>query len=321
VNAKPKKLPKLRLTVTALPAILPFRAGSRVSAPLGVQCCALATRRSRVICYQIAKSAVQENHELSTISADISDGVSANPQVENATGRTAAGQSVQNTILLQIPDNEFEAIQPHLKFIPLELATCLHREHEFIRAVYFMNRGIVSMLVETDDGRSVEVGVCGREDMVGLGLAAGLERLTHSVIVQVPGDGFQVDAQTLRRVLHSSPGLWRILVLRLGIRAAQLEQNAACNRLHNVRQRLARWLLVTHDLLDSDVIQTTHEFLSKMIGTDRPTVSVAVAELEREGILEHRRGSIVILDREKLERQSCACYGAIKQFSRELGIS
>jgi CRP-like cAMP-binding protein len=321
VNAKPKKLPKLRLTVTALPAILALRAASRVSAPLAVQYWALAVRRSRVICYQIAKSAVQENHELSTISADISDGVSANPQVENATGRTAAGQSVQNTILLQIPDNEFEAIQPHLKFIPLELATCLHREHEFIRAVYFMNRGIVSMLVETDDGRSVEVGVCGREDMVGLGLAAGLERLTHSVIVQVPGDGFQVDAQTLRRVLHSSPGLWRILVLRLGIRAAQLEQNAACNRLHNVRQRLARWLLVTHDLLDSDVIQTTHEFLSKMIGTDRPTVSVAVAELEREGILEHRRGSIVILDREKLERQSCACYGAIKQFSRELGIS
>jgi CRP-like cAMP-binding protein len=321
VNAEAAETPKTLPRRDGAAAILTFGAGSRVSAPLGVQCCALAMRRSRVICYQIAKSAVQENHELSAVSADISDGVSANPQVEKVAGRTAAGQSVQNTILLQIPDNEFEEIQPHLKFIPLELATCLHREHEFIRAVYFMNRGIASMLVETDDGRSVEVGVCGREDMIGLGLAAGLERLTHSVIVQVPGDGFQVDAQTLRRVLHSSPELWRILVLRLGIRAAQLEQNAACNRLHNVRQRLARWLLVTHDLLDSDVIQTTHEFLSKMIGTDRPTVSVAVAELEREGILEHRRGSIVILDREKLERQSCACYGAIKQFSRELGIS
>ena len=88
---------------------------------------------------------------------------------------------MQNTILLQIPDNEFEAIQPHLKFIPLELATCLHRERELIRAVYFMNRGIASMLVETDDGRSVEVGVCGREDMIGLGLAAGLETLACDV--------------------------------------------------------------------------------------------------------------------------------------------
>jgi CRP-like cAMP-binding protein len=162
--------------------------------------------------------------------------------------------------------------------------------------------------------------VCGREDMVGLGLAAGLQRLTHSVIVQVPGDGFQVEGQAMRRILNSSPELRRILILRLGVRSAQLEQNAACNRLHNVRQRLARWLLVTHDLLDSNVIQTTHEFLSKMIGTDRPTVSVAVAELEREGILEHRRGSIVILDRQKLEHQSCGCYAAIKQFSNELGV-
>ena len=321
MNAEAAETPKTPPHRDGAAALLPLRAGFRDPAPLGVQYWALATRPSRVICYQIAKSALQENHELSAVSADISDGVSANPQVENVAERSAAGQPVQNTILLQIPDNEFAAIQPHLKFIPLELATCLHRERELIRAVYFMNRGIASMLVETDDGRSVEVGVCGREDMIGLGLAAGLERLTHSVIVQVPGDGFQVDAQTLRRVLNSSPELWRVLVLRLGIRAAQLEQNAACNRLHNVRQRLARWLLVTHDLLDSDVIQTTHEFLSKMIGTDRPTVSVAVAELEREGILEHRRGSIVILDREKLERQSCACYGAIKQFSRELGIS
>lgn len=247
--------------------------------------------------------------------------MSANPQVEKVAERTAAGQAVHNTILLQIPDNEFESIQSYLKFVPLELATCLHREREPIRTVYFMNRGIASMLVETDDGRSVEVGVCGREDMIGLGLVAGLERLIHSVIVQVPGDGFQIDGQTMKRVLNSSPELRRILVLRLGIRSAQLEQNAACNRLHNVRQRLARWLLVTYDLLDSNVVRTTHEFLSKMIGTDRPTVSVAVAELEREGILEHRRGSIVILDRQKLESQSCGCYGTIKQFGAELGVS
>ena len=247
--------------------------------------------------------------------------MSANPQVENIAERTAAGQAVQNAILLRIPEGEFEAVQPYLKFVPLDLATCLHREHDTIHEVYFMNRGIVSMLVETDDGRSVEVGVCGREDMVGLGLVAGVERLTHTVIVQVPGDGFQIDAQHMKRLLNSAPELRRILVLRLGIRAAQLEQNAACNRLHNVRQRLARWLLVTHDLLDSNVIQTTHEFLSKMIGTDRPTVSVAVADLERDGIVEHRRGSIVILDRQKLERQSCACYATIRQFGAELGIS
>jgi len=247
--------------------------------------------------------------------------VNAKPQVENVAERIVAGQSVQNTILLRIPDSEFEAIQPHLKFVPLPIATCLQREREVIRAAYFMNRGLASMLVETDDGRSVEVGVCGREDMVGLALAAGLDTFTHSVIVQVPGDGFEINGQTMRRILTSTPELRRMLVLRLGIRSAQLEQNAACNRLHNVKQRLARWLLVSHDLLDSDVIRTTHEFLSKMIGTDRPTVSVAVAELEREGVIEHVRGAIHIVHRQNLERQTCECYAAVKQFNAELGLA
>jgi CRP-like cAMP-binding protein len=232
----------------------------------------------------------------------------------------ASGQAVQNTILLQIPDREFETIQPHLKFMPLELSSCLQREHDAIRSVYFMNRGIASMLVQTADGRSVEVGVCGRDDMVGLALAAGLETFTHTVIVQVPGDGFLIEGAVMKRVLASAPELRRMLMLRLGVRLAQLEQNAACNRLHNVRQRLARWLLLTHDRLQSNVLYTTHEFLSKMIGTDRPTVSVAVAELEQEGIIGHTRGSILITDRPRLEQQSCECYAAIQKFNAELGL-
>lgn len=246
--------------------------------------------------------------------------VTTNLQIKNADERIAAGQAVQNTILLQIPDAEFEAIQPHLKFTALELDSCLQREHEAVGSVYFMNRGIASMLVQTADGRSVEVGVCGREDMVGLAFAAGLDVFTHSVIMQVPGDAFQIEGAAMRRVLATAPELKRMLVLRLGIRLAQLEQNAACNRLHNVRQRLARWLLVTHDRLQSDVIRTTHDFLSKMIGTDRPTVSVAVAELESEGIIGHTRGSIVIMNRPKLERQACECYAAIQKFNSELGL-
>ncbi len=242
-------------------------------------------------------------------------------QFEHADERIAGGQAVQNTILLQIPEQEFEAIQPHLKYMALGLASCLQREHEAIRSVYFMNRGIASMLVQTADGRSVEVGACGREDMVGLALAAGLDIFTHTVIMQVPGDGFQIEGAAMRRVLASAPELKRVLTLRLGIRLAQLEQNAACNRLHNVKQRMARWLLVTHDRLQSDVLHTTHEFLSKMIGTDRPTVSVAVAELESEGIIGHTRGSIVIMSRQKLEGQACECYAAIQRFNHELGLT
>ena len=242
-------------------------------------------------------------------------------QIENGTERLANGRTVRNTILLRLPEEEFEAIQPHLHFVPLSLSTCLLREHETIDSVYFMNRGIASMLVETDDGRSVEVGVSGREDMVGLTLAAGLDIFPHNVIVQVPGDGFQVDSAVIRRAMESLPGLRRILVRQLGIRSLQFAQNAACNRLHNIRQRLARWLLVTHDRLDSDVITTTHDFLSKMIGTDRPTVSVAVAEFEREGLITRSRGAIQIVNRAGLEEQSCVCYRVFKQFNAELGLT
>jgi CRP-like cAMP-binding protein len=246
--------------------------------------------------------------------------VSTHPQLETASERTAHGKTVRNTILLRLPDHEFEAIQPYLRFTLLGLATCLQREQETIDTVYFMNRGIASMLIETDDGRSVEVGVSGREDMVGLPLVAGLDSHPHSIIVQVAGDGFQVDSDVMRRAISSLPELRRILVRQLGIRSEQFAQNAACNRLHNVRQRLARWLLVTLDRIDSNLITTTHDFLSKMIGTDRPTVSVAMADLERDGIITRSRGSILVINRELLERQSCKCYAAFKQFNVELGL-
>src|SRR5215472_6690055 len=165
------------------------------------------------------------------------------------------------------------------------------------------------MMVETPDGKSVEVGVVGREDMIGLPIAAGLDEFTHSVVVQVPGDGFRVQADAMRQTLGSSPELNRLLLRRLAIRSVELAQNAACNRLHDAKQRLARWLLLIHDRLDSDVIRTTHDFLSKMVGTNRPTVTLAVRDLERDGIIERSRASISIKDRGKLEQQSASAIG------------
>jgi len=124
----------------------------------------------------------------------------------------------------------------------------------------------------------------------------------------------------MRQALASSPELSRLLLRRLAIRSVQLAQNAACNRLHDAKQRLARWLLLIHDRLDSDVIRTTHDFLSKMVGTNRPTVTLAVKDIEQDGILERSRPSISIKDRAKLEQQSCECYQVFKAFNSELGL-
>ena len=155
---------------------------------------------------------------------------------------------------------------------------------------------------------------------VGLPLAAGLEEFTHSVVIQVPGDGFRVKGPILKRLLPSMPVLKQLLLRRLAIRSIEHAQNAACNRLHNIKQRLARWLLATHDRIDSDLIRTTHDFLSKLVGSDRPSVTIAVAELERNGVIERGRASISINNRRKLEKQSCRCYSVFKMFNAELGL-
>ena len=234
--------------------------------------------------------------------------------------RTAAGKAVRNTVLLQIPDGEFRAIQPHLEDVRFSNEERLESEGSRIEAVYFLNGGIGSMIIETSDGRSVEVGLAGREDMIGLPLAAGLDEFTFSVVVRVPGDGFRVQGDAMKQLLPELPELRRLLLRRLAIRSVALAQNAACNRLHNVKQRLARWLLLTHDRLDSNLIRTTHDFLSRMVGTDRPSVTLAMTELEREGIIQASRGSILIEDRRKLEERSCECYSLFRRFNPELGL-
>lgn len=241
-------------------------------------------------------------------------------EIPSSIKRTVEGRPVRNVVLQQIPQAEFLKIQPHLEFLKLEIATRLEQSGNAITAVYFLNGGIASMIIETSDGRSVEVGVAGREDMIGLPLVAGLTELTYSVVVQAPGDGFRVSADTMKRLLPSMPEFSRMLLHRLAIRGAEAAQNAACNRLHPVSQRLARWLLLTQDRINSDLINMTHDFLSKMVGTDRATVTVTLEELEKRDIVRRSRGSVTILDRPQLEQHACECYRIFSQFNVELGL-
>jgi CRP-like cAMP-binding protein len=235
-------------------------------------------------------------------------------------GRNVHGQAVRNILLAQIPQPEFLKIRPHLDFVKLELGTQLQREGRPIAAAYFLNGGIASMIVETSDARSVEVGVAGREDMIGLQLTGGLTELTYSVVVQAPCTAFRVAADALRGLLPLMPELSRLLIHRLAIRTVEVAQNAACNRLHSIGQRLARWLLMAQDRINSDVISITHDFLSKIVGTDRATVSVKLEELERCQIVRRRRRSVAICDRAQLERRACECYRIVSQFNFETGL-
>jgi CRP-like cAMP-binding protein len=230
------------------------------------------------------------------------------------------GKHVANKVLLAMPDNEYELMRPDLTYIDLQHHLSLHEPTQKVEFVYFPNRGMVSQVVVTKDGRTVEVGVVGSEGYVGAGLAIGLSRSSVREIVQIAGDGFKMMGNALERILRSAPQLQIILNRHSGLQGMQVAQTAACNRLHDIQQRLARWLLMTQDRVSLAVLPLTHDFIATMMGTDRSTVSLAASVLQKNGIIEYVRGAVKIVNRRKLEKSACECYGVIQQFEDDLGL-
>ena len=231
-----------------------------------------------------------------------------------------SGNRVANKILLSIPDEEYALIRPHLKFLSMPHHLSLYEPGRPIEFVHFPNGGMVSLVIATEDGKTVEVGEVGREGFAGIQATVGINRNQVREIMQIPGDGFRVKSGALKSVLQSAPELQRILSRYAVVQAMQFAQTAACNRLHNIDQRFARWLLITQDRVDSPSLVITHDFLATMLGTDRPTVSLAAAALQKKKIIDYTRGAVQILNRAKLERCSCECYKVIQQYNREIGL-
>ncbi len=186
---------------------------------------------------------------------------------------------------------------------------------------YFPNRGLISLVVVMKDGRTAEAGIVGKEGFTGTPAAVGLSRSPLQAVVQISGDGFRVEAGALQNTVESAPHLQLILSRYAAIRGMQVAQTAGCNRLHDIGQRLARWLLMTQDRVDSGSLPITHDFLATMLGTDRPTVSLAAGVLQRKKIIEYTRGAVKIVNRKKLEDSACECYGVIRHHDSELGLS
>jgi len=230
------------------------------------------------------------------------------------------GKQVINRVLLATPDNEYELMRSDLTYIDLPHHLSLHEPTQSIEFVYFPNRGMVSQVVVTKDGRTVEVGVVGKEGYVGAGLAVGVSRSSVREVIQIAGNGFRMLGSALERILRSAPQLQVILNRHTGLQGMQVAQTAACNRLHDIQQRLSRWLLMTQDRVGSGVLPITHDFIATMMGTDRSTVSLAASVMQKEGIIEYLRGAVKIVNRRKLEKSSCECYGVIKQFEDDLGL-
>jgi CRP-like cAMP-binding protein len=233
--------------------------------------------------------------------------------------RDVAGKSVINAILLSTSDSDYRSLRPHLEYVNLPDHLVLHEAGK-VEFAYFPNRGLISLVVVMKDGKTAEAGIVGKEGFTGIPAAVGLSRSTLQAVVQVTGDGFRVEAGALQNTLESAPHLRLMLNRYAVVQGMQVAQTAACNRLHNVEQRLARWLLMTQDRVDSGALPITHDFLATMLGTDRPTVSLAASALQRKEIIEYTRGAVKIVNRKKLEVSACECYEVIRQYDGELSL-
>ena len=223
------------------------------------------------------------------------------------------GREVGNLILRSLPRSESSQLLPSLEFVRLKLHQVLHEVGETIRSGYFLNNGLGSVLTTQPNGKTVEVGLIGKEGFVGLPVIFGFKTSGLRVITQGEGTAYRVDVDTLLRVLPHCPELEKRLQrfsMMLGMQSTQL---AACNRLHDVVERLARWLLMSHDRIGGSILPLTQEFLAQMLGSRRASVTVAAGVLQKAGMIEYSRGSVGILSRPKLEAAACACYQVIER--------
>jgi CRP-like cAMP-binding protein len=225
-----------------------------------------------------------------------------------------------NRLLGLLPPKDYERLRPHLEPVPLEHRMSLYRVHERIGFVYFIETGVGSLVNTMKNGDAAEVGTIGNEGVVGLPLVLNDDRAPTSVYVQVPGAGLRMKATLFNKELARSASMRTVMHRYAHAFFNQVAQSAACNHFHTLQQRCCRWLLMTHDRMQSDQFLLTQEFLAMMLGVQRTGVSAAAGGLQRAGLITYKRGNVTILDRRGLMRRSCECYGVSKkEFDRLLG--
>ncbi|MBV8884410.1 MAG: Crp/Fnr family transcriptional regulator [Chroococcidiopsidaceae cyanobacterium CP_BM_RX_35] len=222
---------------------------------------------------------------------------------------------VENRLLAALPGDEYQRLFPNLETVSLDLKQALYEPREPIQYVYFPKRGVVvSLLAVMADRTMAEVGLVGNEGLVGLPVFLGVETTPFKAIVQLPGSAMRMKVDVFKHSINWGGQLQSRLQHYTYTLMSQISQSLACNsRRHSVEQRCCRWLLMSHDCVDSDSFPITQEFLSQMLGVRRASVTVVVGRLQKAGLLRHHRGQMTILDRPGLEAATCECYRLIKE--------
>ena len=230
---------------------------------------------------------------------------------------------VANRILSSLSAEDYDLIRSDLKVVPLKFLLSLHEPGDKMPYVYFPNTGVISMLtVMGGNGPAIEIATIGNEGMADLFVFLGLEESDSRLLIQVPGTAMRMESVRFREHVEQIPALRALLGNYAVALFALVAQSAACNRMHPMVERCARWLLMTHDRVDADNFPMTHDFLAEMLGVRRPSVSVAAKALQDTGVITYHRGKVTVLDREGLEAATCDCYRLIRErFNRLEGRS
>jgi CRP-like cAMP-binding protein len=233
----------------------------------------------------------------------------------------AIQQPFRNRILASLPAPDLARLAPHLLPRVFKRNQTLHDPGQMVETVYFLEDGICSIVVAMADGSTVEVGMVGREGFVGMAALLGDRHSQTRTFIQIAGSGYAVKAKIVAEQSQDASSQLRLLLLR-GVQCllAQMAQTAACNRVHGLEERLARWLLMCHERVQTDDLPITHESLAMMLGSRRSSVTVAAGMLQKAGLIEHSRGRVRIQNRKGLENAACECHPVIHAEYVRLGL-
>jgi CRP-like cAMP-binding protein len=221
--------------------------------------------------------------------------------------------SIENRILATLPAAEREPLLAHLEPFTLDHSVVLYEIGDRIEYVYFVNSGMVSLISITEDGDLLEVGIIGYEGLVGLSVFLETTASQYRTLVQSTGEAFKMKADIFTAECDHRPALRSLIRRYTHARMTQIIQAAVCNRFHSLEARLCRWLLQSQDIVKSNELELTQDFLAMMLGVHRPGVSMVAGTLQNAGLIRYSRGHITILDRQRLEASSCECYKIIRQ--------
>ena len=228
--------------------------------------------------------------------------------------------AAENRLLAALPDEVFDRLLPHLQPVSFALGGIVYESNVQMEHLYFPTTCIVSLLYTMTDGATAEMGLVGNDGVVGIALFMGGNTVPNRAVVQVAGDALRVHAPVLQEEFKQGGPCQMLLLRYTQALFTQISQTAVCNRLHTVEQRLCRWLLLTHDRVESAELRLTQGFIANMLGGRRESVTKGARHLQAAGLIRYVRGHITILDRQGLEAASCECYQVVKtEFDRLLG--